>query len=386
MLHVDDLKIPVVAPLVYRDVDPGLGEVRQPVRVRPAVTVDVAPSFIVMPAHIAAAPEATVRLQSHYSELGRLLLSGPHEEVTHGGLEPQELGEWSLEKKGLRTLNQKLPIDLSFQGRRTFEIEWRRSKSSNPTQLSSYRSTVQDIDYPHIDPGYLLIPAQLSVTLVSVDVAANLRVGYIPGTGDAVPQALAALGIVADTLDERSLPFTDLDPYDTIVIGVRALETRPLVAVNRERLWQYARSGGTLVVQYQKPREDGPSRFVPFPDVSMPRPVPRVCNANAPVHLIAPDNPLLTFPNRISSSDFDGWVHERGLYFLATWPQTLQPLLECADEDEPPRRGGLMHARLGKGHYVYCAYALFRQLPAGVPGAYRLLANFVSLPRRSVYR
>ncbi|MGH2542763.1 MAG: hypothetical protein ACRDIB_08200, partial [Ardenticatenaceae bacterium] len=298
MLHADDLKIPVVAPLVYRDVDPGLGEVRQPVRVRPAVTVDVAPSFIVMPAHIAAAPEATVRLQSHYSahysEPGRLLLSGTHEEVTPSGLEPQELGELSLEAKGLRTLNLKLPIDLSFQGRRTFEIEWRRSESSNSTQLSSYRSTVQDIDYPHIDPGYLLIPAQLSVTLVSVDVAANLRVGYVPGTGDAVPQALATLGIVADILDERSLPFTDLDPYDTIVIGVRALETRPLVAANRERLWQYARSGGTLIVQYQKPREDGPSRFVPFPDVSMPRPVPRVCNENAPVNLIAPDNPLLT--------------------------------------------------------------------------------------------
>jgi len=390
MLHVDSLKIPVVAPLVYRDVDPGLGEVRQPVRVRPAVTVDVAPSFIVMPAHIAAAPEATVRLQSHhsayYSEPGRLLLSGTHEEGIHGGLEPQELGELSLEAKSLHTLNQKLPIDLSFQGRRTFEIEWRRSESLNPMQLSSYRSTVQDIDYPHIDPSYLLIPAQLSVTLVSVDVAANLRVGYVPGTGDAVPQALATLGIVADILDERSLPFTDLDPYDTIVIGVRALETRPLVAANRERLWQYARSGGTLIVQYQKPREDGPSRFVPFPDVSMPRPVPRVCNENAPVNLIAPDDPLLIFPNRISSSDFDGWVHERGLYFLATWPQTLQPLLECADEGDSPRRGGLMHARLGKGHYVYCAYALFRQLPAGVPGAYRLLANFVSLPRRIAYR
>ncbi|MDH3603449.1 MAG: hypothetical protein OEU26_27880, partial [Candidatus Tectomicrobia bacterium] len=385
MLHVDGLRLPVVAPLVYRDVDPGLGEVRQPVRVRPAVTVDVAPSFIVMPAHIAEAPEATVRLQSHHSahdsEQGRLLLSGTHEEVTHGGLEPQELDAAHLAPMGLRTLYQKLPIDLSFQGRRTFEVGWRWSESANPSQLSSYRSVVQEVNYPHIDPGYLLIPAQLSVTLVSVDVAPNLRVGYVPGTGDAVPQALAALGVVAETLDDRSLPFTDLDAYDTIVIGVRALETRPLVAANRERFWQYARAGGTLIVQYQKPREDGPSRFVPFPDVSMPRPVPRVCNENAPVHLIAPHDPLLTFPNRISSRDFDDWVHERGLYFLATWPQTLQPLLECADEGEPPRRGGLMHARLGKGHYIYCAYALFRQLPAGVPGAYRLLANFVSLPR-----
>jgi len=382
MLHVDDLKISVVAPLVYRDVDPGLGEVRQPVRVRPVVTVDVMPSFIVMPAHIAEAPEATVFLQSHHSERGRLLLSGTNADGAHGGFEPQELDELSLAAMGLRSLHQKLPIDLGFQGRQTFDIEWHRlSESSNPTKLSSYRSAVQDINYPHIEPSYLLAPARLSVTLVSVDVAPNLRVGYVPGTGDAVPQALGALGVVTETLDDMSLQFAYLDKFDTIVIGVRAFETRPLVAATRERLWQYARSGGTLIVQYQKPREDGPSRFVPFPNVSMPRPVPRVCNKNAPVSLIAPDAPLLTFPNRISSSDFDDWVHERGLYFLATWPQTLQPLLECTDEGEPPRRGGLMHARLGKGHYVYCAYALFRQLPAGVPGAYRLLANLVSLPR-----
>jgi hypothetical protein len=382
VLHVDDLRIPVVAPLVYRDVDPGLGEVRQPVRVRPAVTVDVAPSCIVMPTHLAESPEATVMLQSHHSEQGRILLSSTHAPMTHGRLEPQELDEADLAPMGLRTLHPKLPIDLNFQGRRTFDIEWRRRcESANPEKLSSYRRAVQSIDYPHIEPGYLLAPAQLSVTLVSVEVAPDLRVGYVPGTGDAVPQALAALGVVAETLDDRHLQFAALDPYDTIVIGVRALETRPLVAAHRERLWQYARAGGTLIVQYQKPREDGPSRFVPFPDVSMPRPVPRVCNENAPVSLIAPDHPLLTFPNRINASDFDGWVHERGLYFLATWPQTLQPLLECADEGESPRRGGLMHARLGKGHYVYCAYALFRQLPAGVSGAYRLLANLISLPR-----
>ncbi len=382
MLRVDDLSIPVTAPLVYRDVDPGLGEVRQPVRVRPAVTVDVAPGFIVMPAHAAEAPEATVRLQSHFAEQGSLLFSSSHADATHGEVEPQELDTSDLAPMGLRTLHPKLPIDLGFRGRRTFHIEWQRqSESSNTTKRSAYRSSVQDIDYAHIEPGYLLTPAQLSVTLVAVDVAPDLRVGYVPGTGDAVPQALTALGVDTETLDDTNLPFTDLDAYDTIVIGVRALETRPLVAANRERFWQYARSGGTLIVQYQKPREDGPSRFIPFPDVSMPRPVPRVCNENAPVNLIVPDDPLLTFPNRISPSDFDDWVHERGLYFLATWPPTMRPLLECADAGEPPRRGGLMHARLGKGHYVYCAYALFRQLPAGVPGAYRLLANLVSLPR-----
>lgn len=377
VLQADDLTIPVVASLVYRDVDPGLGEVRQPVRVRPAVMVGVSPSFMVMPERTAEAPLATITLNAHAPEPGRLLLR-----ETHSGATPKELRELDLASKDLRTLHQALPINLNGQGRQTFCIEWQRqTESSGSSLLSASQHSVQTVDYPHIETGYLLTPAQLSVTLVSADVAPNLSVGYVPGTGDDVPQALAALGVAADILDETQLPFADLDHYDTIVIGVRALETRPLVAANRERLWRYARSGGTLIMQYQKPRDDGPSRFIPFPEVSMPRPVPRVSNERAPVTLLAPDDALLTYPNRIGPEDFDGWVHERGLYFLASWPQDLQPLLACADPGEPPRLGGLMRARFGKGHYVYCAYALFRQLPAGVPGAYRLLANLVSLPR-----
>ncbi len=382
MLHVDDVAISLMAPLVYRDVDPGFGEVRQPVRVRPAVMVDVSPSFIVMPERTAEAPVATIMLNAHAEAQGRLAFC-----ETDAGTAPKVLQDLHLAATALRTLHQQLPIDLSAQGRRTFHLEWQRqTESSPPTTLPAYQHTIQTVDYPHIEAGYLLAPAQLSVTLVSADIAPNLSIGYIPGTGDAVPQALTALGAEADILDETQLPFTDLNQYDTLVIGVRALETRPLVAANRERLWQYARSGGTLIMQYQKPREDGPSRSIPFPEVSMPRPVPRVCNERAPVTLLAPDDPLLTFPNRIGPDDFDGWVHERGLYFLATWPQDLDPLLACADPGEPPRYGGLLRARLGKGHYVYCAYALFRQLPAGVPGAYRLLANLVSLPRSDSWR
>ncbi len=377
MLQVDDVSIPVVAPLVYRDVDPGFGEIRQPVRVRPTVMVDVSPDFMVIPEHADEPPVATVTLNVHAAQQGRLVLR-----ESHAAAAPIVLQERHFASAELRTLHQELPFDPNFQGRRTFHIDWQRQTApSSSTSLASYGHTIQTVDYRHIEAGYLLAPAQLSVTLVSAEIAPNLSIGYVPGTGDAMPQALAALGVAPDILDETALPFADLSRYDTIVIGVRALETRPLVAEHRERFWQYARSGGTLMMQYQKPREDGPSRFIPFPDVSMPRPVPRVSNERAPVTLIVPDDPLLTFPNRIAPNDFDDWVHERGLYFLATWPHALRPLLECADPGEPPRRGGLLHARLGKGHYIYCAYALFRQLPAGVPGAYRLLANLVSLPR-----
>lgn len=380
-LHADDLTIPIVAPLVYRELSPGFGEVRQRVRVRPAVTVDVAPELIVLPTHTTDAPVATVRLHAQASAQGRLVLGS----TMNGQHNTHALGELNLETMGLHTVRQELPIDLDFQGRRTFRLAWEHQQASHTgsTASPSYQRSIQDIRYPHIEPSYLLVPTQLAVSVVSAEVAPNLTIGYVPGTGDGVPQALAALGIAVETLDNGRLQFADLAQFDAIVVGVRAVETRPIVAANRERLWQYARAGGTIIMQYQRPREDGPSRFIPFPEVSMPRPVPRVSNHKAPVHLLVPDDPLLSFPNRLDANDFADWVHERGLYFLRTWPQEMRPLLECADDGESPQRGGLLHARLGQGHYVYCAYALFRQLPAGVAGAYRLLANLVSLPQSS---
>ncbi|PON13227.1 hypothetical protein C2W62_35465, partial [Candidatus Entotheonella serta] len=374
-LQVDDLQIPLSVPLMYREADPGFGEIRQPVRVIPKVMVDVSPSQIVVPANAKSTPVATVRLRSQTAESGRLMIRDLNREEQA----PQVLGEYDLPAMGLRTHDQELPVDLKVQGKHTFLLQW-QYPSSAASPASSHWS-VQDVSYSHIEPGYVLVPAQLSVTVVAVDVAPDLLVGYVPGVGDAIPDALETLGVTTENIDDTMLQFGNLDIFDTIVIGVRALETRANVAANRERLWDYARAGGTLMMQYQKPREDGPERFIPFPDVTMPRPVPRVSQKRAPVNLLCPDDPLLTFPNHIGPDDFDDWVQERGLYFMASWPEELRPLLESADAGESPHRGGLMHARLGQGHYIYCAYALFRQLPAGVPGAYRLLANLVSFPR-----
>ncbi len=372
LVQADDLQIPLSAPLVYREADPGFGEIRQPVRVIPRVMVDVAPSQIVVSSHATDAPMATIRLRAQQAESGRLVLR----DLSRDDQPPQVLGEYDLPASGLRTIDQALPIDLSVQGVRIFLLEWQYAATP-----ASSQGSVQDVSYSHIEPGYVLVPAELSVTVVSVDVAPDLTVGYVPGVGDAIPEALETLGVATEVIDDTTLQFGNLEVFDTIVVGVRALETRANVAANRERLWDYARAGGTLIMQYQKPREDGPERFIPFPGVIMARPVPRVSQKKAPVNMLCPDDPLLTFPNRIGPDDFDGWVQERGLYFMASWPASLRPLLESADAGEAPHRGGLMHARLGRGHYIYCAYALFRQLPAGVPGAYRLLANLVSFPR-----
>ena len=377
-LRAGGLDIPLSAPVAWRELDPARGELRHPLRVRPTVNVTVSPSLIVMPASRAAAPTVDVKLHAHAARRGRLVLRAFDGDWS----ETHVCAAFSLQVGEQRTVRQMLPIDSSVSGKRVFGVEWQDEAdlAAGAKAVSRLRAW-QDVRYPHVEPAYWLAPAEVCVSIVAVEVAPGLRVGYLPGTGDGVAEALIALGVSVQTIDEDNLQNGSLAGFDTIVIGVRALETRPSLAAHRGRLWNYARAGGTVVVQYHKPREDGPSRFVPFDGVSLPRPAPRVSQAAAPVSLLAADDPLLRFPNRLDADDFSGWQQERGLYFLAEWPPQMTPLLESADPDEPPRRGGLLRARLGRGHYVYCAYALFRQLPAGVPGAYRLLANLVSLPR-----
>ena len=368
--------ISLSAPVLWRELDPARGELRHPLQVRPNVRIGVSPSLTVLPASSDAVPEAEVQVHAHGDRRGRLVLRA------HGDVpDTQFSAPLDLQAGQQRTVQQKLPVVTGMTGRQVFGVEWQDDTA--PTGALRYPSRLrswQDVRYPHIEPGYVLTPTEVCISVVAAETAPGLRVGYLPGTGDGVAEALSALGVSVHTIEEDHLPNGSLAEFDTVVVGVRALETRPALVAHRGRLWDYARAGGSVVVQYHKPREDGPGRFVPFEGVSLPRPAPRVSQATAPVRLLATDDPVLNFPNRLCPGDFDGWQQERGLYFLAEWPSEMTPLLESADPGEEPRRGGLLRAPLGRGHYVYCAYALFRQLPAGVPGAYRLLANLVSLP------
>ena len=371
------LDIPLSAPVAWRELDPAGGERRHPLRVRPSVNAVVSPSLVVMPASRAAAPTVDVQLHAHATRRGRLVLRA----CDGGQTEAPGSAMLCLQAGEQRTVRQTLPIACDASGKRVFGAAWQdETDPARGAEAVSRLRSWQEVRYPHVEAGYVLAPAEVCVSIIPVEVAPGLRVGYLPGTGDGVAEALSALDVSVVTIDEADLQNGDLAGFDTIVVGVRALETRPALAAHRRRLWDYARAGGTVVVQYHKPRDDGPGRFVPFDGVSLPRPAPRVSQATAPVRLLAADDAILSFPNRLDANDFNGWQQERGLYFLAEWPPQMTPLLESADPGEEPRRGGLLRARLGRGHYVYCAYALFRQLPAGVPGAYRLLANLVSLP------
>jgi hypothetical protein len=239
----------------------------------------------------------------------------------------------------------------------------------------AYASGWRTIGYQGLRPYNMYLPAELKTRAVDVKVASGLRVGYVMGTGDMVPDAIEGLGIKSHLISAGELAGGDLAAYDVIMIGIRAYSARPELASLQSRLNAFVEAGGTLVVEYQS------GNFpAPYP-LSMAGTPERVVEEDAKVKILAPENSLLSFPNRIDAHDFDGWVEERGHSFLDTWDPAYTALTETADVGQDPQRGGLLVAHPGKGTYVYMSYALYRQLPELVPGAYRLLANLLSSPK-----
>ncbi|HEY1209544.1 MAG TPA: PIG-L family deacetylase [Terracidiphilus sp.] len=243
-----------------------------------------------------------------------------------------------------------------------------------------YKTGWRSIGYPGLRPYNQYKLAQLKTRKVDVKLAPGLRIGYVMGTGDLVPEAIEGLGGTANLLTAAELVSGDLSAWNVIVIGIRAYSARPELATAQPRLEEFVRRGGTLIVQYQT------SNFpAPFP-LSMGRMPERVVDETAPVKLLEPGNPLFRWPNVIGDADFDGWIEERGHSFLDSWDARYTALTETADPGQDAQRGGLLVAHPGKGTYIYVAYALYRQLPELVPGAYRLLANLLSAGRNQAAR
>jgi hypothetical protein len=220
-------------------------------------------------------------------------------------------------------------------------------------------------------------PAQTVVHAFDINVPANLRVGYITAEGEMIPEALKRLGINVEMLDANALTFGDLSKYTAIVVGVRAYELRPELSSANKRLLDYVSAGGTLVVQYN--RDFIWNKFLPAPyHATIGNPTPRITDENAEVKFLKPDDPLLNTPNKITAADFQNWVQERGLYYWSDFDAKYTPLLSMHDPGEKDLNGGLVYTHLGKGVYIYTGLAFFRELPDGVPGAYRLFVNLLS--------
>ena len=236
----------------------------------------------------------------------------------------------------------------------------------------AYGSGWRNVAYEGLRPYNEYKKAELRTRKVDVTLAQGLRIGYIMGTGDRMPEAIEGLGASVHMLSDSELTTADLSTWNVIVVGIRAYSVRPQLAAAQTRLNEFVRNGGTFIVQYQS------SNFpAPFP-LTMGRIPERVVDEQSPVKILAPNDSLLNFPNRLTSADFDGWVEERGHSFLDSWDPAYTALTETADPGQDPQRGGLLVAHAGKGTYVYVAYALYRQLPELVPGSYRILANLLS--------
>jgi hypothetical protein len=243
-------------------------------------------------------------------------------------------------------------------------------------QGHDYSEGYRALGYPGLTPTNYYTPATLRIVPVDVTTPPNLNIAYIPGTGDDVPAALDQLGVHPHLITSANLTPESLKPYDAVVLGVRAYEHRELAAANAA-LNAYAAAGGIVIAQYNTGR---------LPDGTGPYPLSlggseKVVEEDAPVKIVAPGNPLLTWPNKITTADFDHWVEERGHGFMATWDPHYTPLLETHDHGQQPQLGGLLVARTGRGAWIYLGLALYRQLPEGVPGAYRVFANLISAAR-----
>ncbi len=239
-----------------------------------------------------------------------------------------------------------------------------------------YSASFEPISYPGLPAVYLSHAARHTIRVIDVKMAPGLRVGYVMGTGDDVPQTLGQLGARVELLDTAALASGDLSQYDTILLGIRAYAARQDVPTYNARLLEYVKNGGVLVVQYNTPEYD--HNYGPYPYVMGQRPE-EVSEQDSPVEILDPQDPVFTTPNRITVKDFDGWVEQRGSKFLESWDPAYKPLLSTHDTGQEPQRGGWLVAKYGKGLYVYCAYAWYRQLPYAVPGGVRLFANLVSL-------
>jgi LmbE family N-acetylglucosaminyl deacetylase len=240
-----------------------------------------------------------------------------------------------------------------------------------------YREGYDTIQHRDLETRYLYRDASASVRGIDVKIPSGLKVGYVMGVGDDVPSGLAQLGVDVQLLGAQELASADLSRFNAIMTGTRAYAVREDLKTYNRRLLDYVNAGGNLIVLYNT-QEFDPKQFAPFPG-ELPRNAEEVSEEDSPVEILAPSEPVFNTPNKITKADFDGWVEQRGSKFWSTWDKAYTPMISTWDKGQEPQQGGWLHAKYGKGHYTYFAYAFHRQLPYGVPGAYRLLANLLAL-------
>ncbi|MEL6675145.1 MAG: PIG-L family deacetylase [Bacteroidota bacterium] len=361
-LNFMGVQIPYTVPINYRYVDRARGEIYRPFTVAPKTTANFSdPSFL----FASGEPQQVGIVVKHFGEKGQVKM---HIKAPPGWVISQETHELTFERSGeeQRILVEVTPPATQSQG-------FLQAFAEQEGQLTNYSQ--QEIAYDHIPAQMLFQPAEARLIRVELEKKGQ-KIGYLMGSGDEIPACLAQVGYSVDLLEDDQVTLENLRQYDAIIAGIRAYNTRPRMPYLQKNILEYVKSGGTYIVQYNTSRGMGNAQLGPYP-FTLSR--DRVSEEDASVKFLLPDHPALNTPNKITQADFEGWVQERGLYFPNKWDDKFQALLEWNDTGEDPKKGGLLVAEYGEGHYVYSGISWFRELPAGVPGAYRLFVNLLSL-------
>ncbi len=353
-----DLSLKIDRPVIYKYTDPVKGEVYRPLEILPPATVNISEKVFVFDG--ADAKTVSVLIKSN-------------QDSVQGTLQFHTAQGWDIELKNKTFSLPKKGDEI------TLYASLKPGKNAlNGSLTANYSKSIQRIEYDHIPYQFILSDAQ--ALLVQVDLKkAGTRIAYIPGAGDEVAACLKNIGYSVTILSDELLATEDLGKYSAIVTGVRAFNTNKNLPSFHDKLMEYVKKGGNLIVQYNTNSNIGPlnAKMGPWPFTVTKD---RVTDENAEVRMLVPQHPAFNFPNRIGPKDFEGWIQERGIYFVGEHDKNYQCLLSMNDPKEKPLDGSLLVGNYGKGNFVYTGLDFFRELPAGVPGAYRLMVNLISLP------
>lgn len=357
----------VEMPLDYRWTDPVKGEQHRPVEVIPAVDLTISNGVWIFGDELPKELGVSVRTQRASGADGKVKLNVPEGWRYTPAEVPFKL-ESNLDEATVAF--KVIPPDGASEG---------LLKAEAVVDNATYSRSLKSISYDHF-PIQTLLP-EASSRIVRLDIAREGEaIGYIEGAGDDIPSALRNMGYDVWMMKNEDVTPLSLAKLDAVVLGIRALSTRSGIEQLMKTLLAYVEGGGTLIVQYNNDVRLDSDIFAPYP-LELSR--DRVSEEDAEVRFLAPEHPVLNTPNRITASDFDHWVQERGLYFPSTWDKNYTAILSMNDKGEEPKDGSLLVAKYGKGYYIYTGLSFFRELPEGVPGAYRLFANMVSLGKHS---
>jgi len=367
------IEIPIQTHAVARAGDPVRGAAFVDFQVVPALSVTLSPEINISP----------INPGKRIHELQASVINNRNNRAK---------GELKLlTPEGWQAKPERMKFDLSRQGEAftaKFTLEEAPGAKAGSYTIKAvaflegqeFRRGYKTISYPDNWTRNYYRSAESRIERFDVKVAPGLSIGYIPGAGDEIPSALEQLGIKPRILSAEDLAFGDLNHYSAIITGIRAYNVNEDLRTHNRRLLDYVADGGTLIVQYVRPSEGrglSPFSYAPYPMAGGG--TDRITVEDSPLKMLDPNHPVFSRPNKITEDDFRGWVQERGLYFMKEWDPRYTALLSGNDPEEEPQPGGMLYTRYGKGHYIYTGYAWFRQLPAGIPGAYRIFANMISL-------